>query len=215
MTIKPLNMKKILLYTLSIALLLASCTANKHKVESCCKLPAAKTEKKATPTVLPEESLYNDEDVFTNQEGKKVQLKDFSGKVTVASMVFTHCTYACPRLTNDIKAIAAKLEAQGINDINYVLVSFDTDRDSPEQLRAFANKMGLDKRWTLLKGSEDAVRQLSVLLNVQYEKAPDGSFAHSNLITVLDQQGRVVTQLEGLEARNSETVASIQQLASS
>lgn len=207
-------MKKILLYTFSITLLLASCTANKHKVASCCKNPVATTQKKTALAVLPEESLYNDSDVFTNQQGEKVQLKDFAGKVTVASMVFTHCTYACPRLTEDIKAIAAKLEAQGIKDINYVLVSFDTNRDNPARLRAFANEMGLDNRWTLLQGSEDAVRQLSVLLNVQYEKAPDGSFAHSNLITVLDQQGRVATQLEGLEANNGETVASIQQLAS-
>lgn len=207
-------MKKILLYSCSVALLFASCTAGKQKVESCCKKPAVKTEQTSTAAVLPDESLYNDTDVFTNQDGEKVQLKDFSGKVTVASMVFTHCTYACPRLTEDIKAIDARLKGQGIKDVNYVLVSFDTERDNPARLRAFAQEMALDKRWTLLQGSEDAVRQLSVLLNVQYEKAPGGSFAHSNLITVLDQQGRVATQLEGLEANNAETIASIQQLAS-
>jgi protein SCO1 len=203
-------MKKILLYTFSIALLLASCTANKGQVESCCKKPAEKT----AAVTLPEESLYNNTDVFTNQDGQPVQLKDFSGKVTVASMVFTHCAYACPRLTSDIKAIAGKLQAAGINDVNYVLVSFDTERDNPERLKAFAAEMGLGQNWTLLQGSEDAVRQLSVLLNVQYEKAPNGNFAHSNLITVLDQQGRIATQLEGLQANNAGTVASIQQLAS-
>lgn len=206
-------MKKIVFYTLSFGLFFASCTSNKPKVESCCVNPKAKTEQKTAATALPEESLYNDTDVFTNQEGKKVQLKEFAGKVTVASMVFTHCTYACPRLTEDIKAIDARLKAQGITDINYVLISFDTERDNPARLRAFASEMELDKRWTLLQGSEEAVRQLSVLLNVQYEKTPGGSFAHSNLITVLDVQGRVATQLEGLEANNAETIASIQQLA--
>ncbi|HEY1114156.1 MAG TPA: SCO family protein [Chitinophagaceae bacterium] len=206
-------MKKIFLYLSSITLICASCTADKQQVESCCKVPAGKTAQQAPDSVLPGESLYNDTDVFTSQHGKSIQLKDFRGKITVVSMVFTHCTYACPRLTEDIKAIGDKLQAQEITDVNYVLVSFDTNRDDPERLRAFAAEMGLDKRWTLLQGSEDAVRQLSVLLNVQYEKAPDGSFAHSNLITVLDQQGRVATQLEGLEAGNSETVATIQQLA--
>lgn len=204
-------MKKILLYTLSLSLILGSCTAHKQKAASCCKKPATRTA--VQTAALPEESLYNDTDVFTNQDGKSVQLKSFAGKVTVASMVFTHCAYACPRLTADIKAIADKLQAQGISDINYVLVSFDTKRDNPERLKAFASEMELDKNWTLLQGSDDAVRQLSVLLNVQYEKAPDGNFAHSNLITVLDRQGRVITQLEGLEADNAETVASIQQLA--
>lgn len=206
-------MKKILLYTFSLALLLVSCTTNKQKVASCCKNPATKSSVQTAAAELPEESLYNTTEVYTNQDGKSVQLKSFAGKVTVASMVFTRCTYACPRLTNDIKAIADKLKAKGITDINYVLVSFDTERDNPQRLKAFAAEMGLDKNWTLLQASEDAVRQLSVLLNVQYEKAPDGSFAHSNLITVLDQQGRVATQLEGLEANNAEMVASIQQLA--
>lgn len=206
-------MKKLLLYTCSLALLLASCTAHKREVESCCKKPAAKTEQKATAAVLPGESLYHDTDVFTNQDGKKVQLKDFSGKVTVASMIFTHCAYACPRLTEDIKAISAKLDALGIKEVHYVLVSFDTHRDDPARLRTFAAEMGLDQRWTLLQGSKEAVRQLSVLLNVQYEKGPDGSFAHSNLISVLDGQGRITTQLEGLEADNRDMVASIQQLA--
>jgi hypothetical protein len=41
----------------------------------------------------------------------------------------------------------------------------------------------------VLHGSDDAVRTLSVLLNVQYEKDADGNFSHSNLISVLDQQG--------------------------
>lgn len=216
-TCKPLKhftMKKILLYTLSLALLsFASCTTNKQQaVASCCKPHAAKTAS-ATTAALPEESLYGVTDVFTDQQGKQVSLKQFAGEVTVMSMVFTHCTYACPRLTKDIEAIAAKLKAQGVHDVHYVLVSFDTERDNPGRLRAFAKEMGLDGNWTLLHGDEQAVRQLSVLLNVQYEKAPDGSFSHSNLITVLDKQGRIASQLEGLEAGNDGTVASIQQLA--
>ena len=130
-------------------------------------------------------------------------------------MVFTHCTYACPTLTKDMKAIAAQLKSNGIKEeeIQYALVSFDTERDNPARLTAFAAEMGLDKSWTLLTGKEDAVRQLSVLLNIQYEKAPDGNFSHSNVITVLDKEGRIATQLEGLEAGNTETVAVIQQLA--
>jgi protein SCO1/2 len=101
----------------------------------------------------------------------------------------------------------------GIENVNYVLVSFDTKRDNPSRLREFENEHELGKNWTLLTANEEAVRQLSVLLNVQYEKAADGNFSHSNLITVLDQRGRIATQLEGLQANNSETIAKIKQLA--
>jgi protein SCO1 len=210
---KQTKMKNIFLYTLIIALVFASCTANKQQA-SCCKKPAAKTTA-AAAAALPEESLYNVTDVFTTQQGKEVALKNFAGKVTVMSMVFTHCAYACPTLTKDMQAIANKLKQNGIKDqdIQYVLVSFDTERDNPARLRAFSTEMELDNNWTLLRGDEEAVRQLSVLLNVQYEKAPDGSFSHSNVITVLDKEGRIATQLEGLDARNTEAVVTIQQLA--
>lgn len=206
-------MKKLLLYILPVLFVVASCTANKQQA-SCCKKPAAKAAT-AAPAALPDESLYNVTDVFTNQMGKEVALEKFGGKITVMSMVFTHCTYACPTLTKDMKAIAAQLKSNGIKEeeIQYALVSFDTERDNPARLTAFAAEMGLDKSWTLLTGKEDAVRQLSVLLNIQYEKAPDGNFSHSNVITVLDKEGRIATQLEGLEAGNAETVAVIQQLA--
>lgn len=162
---------------------------------------------------LPEESLYNVSDHFTDQQGKQMELRNFAGKITVVSMIFTHCNYACPRLTNDVKAIADRLQRMGIDNVNYLLVSFDTKRDHPARLREFAKEHQLEKNWTLLTGDEEAVRQLSVLLNVQYEKTPDGNFSHSNLITVLDQQGRIATQLEGLQASNTETIAKIKQLA--
>lgn len=162
---------------------------------------------------LPEESLYNISDHFINQQGNQMELKDFAGKITVISMIFTHCTSACPRLTSDVKAIASRLHEMGIDNVNYVLVSFDTKRDNPSRLREFENEHELGKNWTLLTANEEAVRQLSVLLNVQYEKAADGNFSHSNLITVLDQRGRIATQLEGLQANNSETIAKIKQLA--
>ena len=97
-------------------------------------------------------------------------------------------------------------------DVNFLLVSFDVTRDTPERLKYFATKSGLNKNWTLLHGDEDAVRTLSVLLNVQYEKDADGNFSHSNIISVLDKQGRLQFQKEGLGANHTETINVIKKL---
>ena len=51
-----------------------------------------------------------------------------------------------------------------------------------------------------LHGSEQAVRTLSVLLNVQFEKDAEGNFSHSNIISVLDKGGVLRFQKEGLNA---------------
>jgi protein SCO1/2 len=72
--------------------------------------------------------------------------------------------------------------------------------------------MSLDDKWILLHGSEQTVRTLSVLLNVQFEKDAEGDFSHSNVISVLDKNGALAFQKEGLEADQKETVDKIKEL---
>lgn len=157
------------------------------------------------------QSLYTIADSFKTQDNEPVTLASFRGKPTVVGMVFTNCGYACPRLTSDMKGIAEKLKNNS-GKVNFVLISFDTERDIPSQLKTFANKMELNKNWTLLHGSEETVRTLSVLLDVQYEKDADGNFSHSNLVSVLDKNGILNFQKEGLEADHKETIDRINEL---
>ena len=169
--------------------------------------------KHSTPPVgtISSESIYQLPDSFQTQDNKSVTLASFAGKPTVVGMIFTHCTYACPRLTADIKNIESKLKDEN-GKVNFLLVSFDAERDYPDQLKQFAATSGLDNNWTLLHGSEEAVRTLSVLLNVQFEKDGEGNFSHSNLISVLDKNGVLRFQKEGLNAAPEETLGSIKQM---
>ncbi|MEO5783398.1 MAG: SCO family protein [Ginsengibacter sp.] len=157
------------------------------------------------------QSIFIVADTFKTQHNKDVTLTSFAGKPTVVGMIFTNCGYACPRLTSDMKGIAEKLQPNR-EKVNFVLISFDTERDTPAQLVKFAKKMELDNNWVLLHGSNVAVRTLSVLLNVQFEKDAEGNFSHSNLISVLDKNGVLVYQKEGLEEDHKETVDKINAL---
>jgi protein SCO1/2 len=159
---------------------------------------------------ISSESIYQLPDTFETQDNKKITLSSFAGKPTVVGMIFTHCTYACPRLTADIKDIEDKIKSEK-GDVNYLLISFDSERDLPDQLKKFANDHGLDKNWTLLHGSENAVRTLSVLLNVQFQKDAEGNFSHSNIISVLDKNGVLIFQKEGIDADPTETISAIKQ----
>lgn len=157
------------------------------------------------------ESIYQLSDTFETQDNKKITLSSFAGKPTVVGMIFTHCTYACPRLTADIKSIEDKIKSDN-KGVNYLLISFDSERDLPDQLKKFANNYALDGNWTLLHGDENAVRTLSVLLNVQFQKDAEGNFSHSNIISVLDKNGVLVFQKEGIDADPTETIGAIKQL---
>ena len=165
----------------------------------------------AKNSAVAPESIFNLTDTFQTQKKNNIVLASLSGKPTVVGMIFTNCGYACPHLTADMKNIAAKLKGNR-EKVNFALVSFDTDRDNPEQLQKFASMMDLDKDWILLHGNEQAIRTLSVLLNLQFDKDAEGNFSHSNLISVLDKNGMLVYQKEGLDADHVETVDKINEL---
>lgn len=170
------------------------------------------TETAAPVGTIPDESIYNLTDTFTTQDNHTISLSNFAGKPTVVCMIFTHCTYACPRLTADVQHIEKQL-GKDADKVNFLLVSFDSERDNPAQLRKFQADMNLDKRFVLLHGDDDVVRTLSVLMNVQFQKNADGDFSHSNIITVLDKEGKLVFQKEGINARQDETVKRLRDLA--
>lgn len=155
-------------------------------------------------------SIYHAGSVWTDQNGTRRDLASLAGRVRVVAMVYTSCAYACPRILLDMKRIQAGLGVDGSDDVGFVLVSIDPDRDTPEQLASFARGSRLEPdRWTLLTGTDDGVLELAALLGVQYRKTQDGEFVHSNVITVLDRDGEAVHRQEGLGADPAATIAAI------
>jgi protein SCO1 len=197
---------KIIIFSL-FAVLFFSCSDLSNKSAFTGEAPKYNT---APVGTISSESIYQLADTFQTQNKKNITLSSFKGKPTVIGMIFTHCTYACPRLTADIKNIEEKLKSEN-GKVNFLLVSFDSERDLPQQLKMFANANTLDNNWTLLHGNENTVRTLSVLLNVQFEKDAEGNFSHSNIISVLDKNGVLVFQKEGLGADPTEIINTIKQ----
>ena len=197
---------KIFIYCL-FTVMLFSCADVSNKSAFTGEAPKHNT---APIGTISSESIYQVTDTFQTQNDTKVTLASFAGKPTVVGMIFTHCTYACPRLTADIKNIEEQLKSAN-GKVNYLLVSFDSQRDLPDQLQKFANANQLDNNFTLLHGDENTVRTLSVLLNVQFEKDAEGNFSHSNVISVLDKKGALVFQKEGLDADPTDIISSIKQ----
>jgi protein SCO1/2 len=124
-------------------------------------------------------------------------------------MIFTHCAFVCPRLTADIRQMEQSMGEEG-KKVNFVLISFDTDRDLPARLKQYAREQQLDQNFTLLHGSEGAVRSIGVLLDTQFEKDEDGNFAHSNIVTVLDPHGIIRYRKEGLGQDHTQTVKEVE-----
>lgn len=204
-------MKKYIALFLSVAVLYSCNTGTTSSISNSVNANASETATSVQTGTVSAESVFVISDTFQTQNNKDFVLSSLNGKPTVVGMIFTNCGYACPRLTGDMKNIADKLKGQR-DKVNFVLISFDTERDNPGQLKKFQKQMELDEDWVLLHGSEQTVRTLSVLLNVQFEKDAEGNFSHSNLITVLDKKGIISFQKEGLDADPKEPIDRIKGL---
>ncbi len=164
---------------------------------------------------LSDSSIYHLESDWLNQNGENLRLADLRGRVRVVAMIFTHCRYACPRLTADMLAIEAELNKSVLDQIGFVLFSIDPERDTPTVLRDYARDNELDPaHWMLLRGDATDVQDLAAVLGVKYKRGPGGDFSHSNIVSILDQGGKVVFQQEGLNIMPDEAADIIRRLLS-
>ena len=201
-------MKYLLPFSILLGLALSACTET-----NTTDVHAAHQQAEATIVAdaeLSDISLYNLESEWNNQDAETLKLTQLNGKVQLVAMMYTNCTYACPRIVADLKRIEARLDNYKKEDVGIVLVTMDPESDTPEKLQQFAADNNLDPaRWTLLTSNEMNIQELAVLLNMKYKNGGNGEIAHSNIITVLNAGGEIIHQQEGLGKDPDETVKTI------
>lgn len=146
------------------------------------------------PAVVDEHSIYQLQSRWTTDRGRSYALADLAGHYQIVAFIFTHCGAACPLMVRSLQAQARTMPKQFQQRVRFLLVSMDPERDTVQALHNYRNELSLDQRWTLLRGSHDAVRELAAAVGFNYERTADGQFAHSNQITLLDPAGAIVLQ---------------------
>jgi protein SCO1 len=184
----------------------ACCAEEKPVVATCCAAlnPSAP---------LTAKSLYQLDATWTNDAGQNVRLGAFRGRPVVIAMFFAQCEYACPMLVGDLQRLRDSLPAEVRKKTQFVLVSFDTARDTPAVLKTYREKRALDPSWALLRGDTGGVQELAMLLGVKFKEDARGQFAHSNLFTVLNAEGEIAHQKNGLMGDVSEAAKVVGQLS--
>ena len=202
-------MKAAQINLIAAVLLLAGATGCASKPKPpCCR------ESKATGAITGK-SLYQLDSTWTSDVGRRVKLEVFRGRPQVLAMFFTSCEFSCPIIVQGMKQIQESLPHELREQVDFVLVTFDTERDTPPVLHAYRRRQGLGvDHWTLLCGQRDDVRELAALLGISYQKDSRGQFAHSNVITVLNAEGEVAFQETGLNQAHEDMIKRLTDLLS-
>ena len=167
------------------------------------------------PGKFSEKSLYSLDSTWTADVGKEVKLEALRGRPQVMALFFTRCQHSCPLIVNDMKEIEKGLPASVRSKVDFLLVSIDPERDTPEALRAFRDKHGLSiEHWSLLRGKAEDVKKLADLVGFRYLPGSNLQYAHSLLISVLNPAGEIVFQQAGIGNRRDDALGTVLKLVS-
>lgn len=201
-------MKTNIVLILFLITIFLSCNSAEKK--DCCKIKPKTAS--AEKTALPDQSIFNLTSKWKTQNNVVINLDTLKGKICVAAMVFTYCESACPRIVADIQRIEKAFSSEELKQIQFLLISMDPERDTPERFQTFAKEHQLNENWTLISGSEDATMEIANVLNVRVKKLGTGGFDHSNIIHIIDKQGLIVFQQNGLAQQPDDAIKQIKAL---
>jgi protein SCO1 len=172
----------------------------------CC----TKELKPSTP--ITDTSLYQLDSTWITDQAKEVKLASLAGRPQVVTMFFANCVAACPILAHDMRKIEDALPENIRTNVGFVLISFDTERDTPQALAKFRHSRRIPEHWTLLTAKPDDVLELAALLGVKFRKDSVEQFSHSNVISILNEKGEITFQQTGLNRDPADPASALKKL---
>jgi protein SCO1/2 len=132
---------------------------------------------------------------LTAGDGRPMSADDLRGQVWIADFIFTRCPSQCPMLTANMAKVQKALPADPAGVVRLVSFSVDPAYDTPEVLRAYAERFGADTtRWAFLTGDRQALYTLireGFHLAVGEEAGSEGMITHSDRFILVDRDLRI------------------------
>lgn len=156
-------------------------------------------------------TIYDLPGTWKTQNEESMDLAQFRGKPRVITLGFTRCEYACPRIFSDMQRIETALGTDAPK-VGFSFFSIDPKHDTPAAMSKKMADLKMDpSRWIFLTAPDETVRELAVALEFKFQEVQE-FYAHSNLIAVLDDEGRVVHRETSLDADIAPTVEALRKL---
>ena len=127
-----------------------------------------------------------------NQNGQPFGSAQLAGKIWIADFIYTTCPGPCPMISSRMSELQKPLEK---SDVHLVSFSVDPEKDTPQVLRGYAEKLQADHaRWDFLTGPKSAIYKLShdgFKLAVSDGGDERGIPVHSTRMVLVDRHGQI------------------------
>lgn len=116
---------------------------------------------------------------LTDQDGKRVSLKDYRGKALAVTFIYRECPLPeyCIKMSKNFSDLANQIAADSVakEKIRLLSISFDPERDTPAKLKEYGmGYLGKDAAadftiWRLAVGTDKEVRSIADFFGLKYE----------------------------------------------
>jgi protein SCO1/2 len=178
-----------------------------------------------TPLPIKEDVVQIGKEVpaltLTNQDGKRISLKDFRGKAAAITFVYSRCPLPeyCTKMSTNFSDLARQLQTSDLkNNIRLLTVSFDPKIDTPKVLKDYglAYLRGVENPdftvWQLATGTDKEVKDIAEFFGLRYETDENDKtqFNHSLRTIVITPEGKVQKVFSGNEWTTGDLLRELQ-----
>jgi protein SCO1/2 len=117
-------------------------------------------------------------------DGSRFAAERLRGRWSVVFFGFTSCPDVCPTTLALLSEVA-----QGAGDTQFIFVTVDPERDTPERLKAYLAYF--DPRFVGLTGARTELERFTAALGAGAAPSGSGGFDHSSSLFALDPHGRL------------------------
>jgi protein SCO1 len=138
---------------------------------------------------------------LVNQDAAPFGSEQLIGKIWIADFIFTTCPGPCPIISTRMSELQKPLAKTGVH---LVSVTVDPEKDTPELLRAYADKLRKEPfPWDFLTGPLEAITSLSrdgFKLAIAAGEEPGSGPIHSTRFVLVDRRGTIRGYYDALAA---------------
>ncbi len=134
-----------------------------------------------------------------DQNRQAVSLAKQSGKVVVATFIYTRCPNPsyCFRLSNNLGQLQKRFNDRMGRDLILLSIIIDPEHDQPDTLQNYGKTWKADATaWHFLDGPVPETQRICRLFGMDFW-LDDGFYTHSFHTVVIDRQGKLAANLEG------------------
>lgn len=167
-------------------------TARRLKLLNRINNPNAPSKMLAIGQTVPDFTLID-------QAHHRVSLSRYAGKVVALNFIYTSCALPnfCYRIANNFGVLQRRFKEQLGRDLVLLTVTFDPQRDHPEQLAHYAQNWKADPNtWHFLTGDVPEVERVTSIFGMDYFPE-EGLMNHSLHTAIIDRHGKLVANIEG------------------